>query len=145
MLALSIHSPFASDARLPERVAWADAVRHARAEAASVSGAYADQPFSFRSLGPEVAPLLARARPLGSGAGRWVLVTVRGSGETGHRTHLRERCLTAAQRFMLSLACDGIESQWVDDAVPPTDDLREAGVDLGLDCPVGLIWCEPER
>lgn len=109
-----------------------------------MSGAYAAQPFGFRPLGPEASAPLASVRPLGSGAGVWVLVTVRGTGEAGHRTHLHERCLTAAQRFMLSLACDGIESQWIDDGVPSAEALRAAGVDLGLDRPVGLIWCEAE-
>lgn len=144
MLALSVQSPFDATPRPPERVAWEEAVRHAQEAADGVSGAFAALPCGFRPLGPEADALLASVRPLGSADGGWVLVTVHGSGEAGHRMHLRERCLTAAQRFMLSLACDGVESQWVEDELPHSDAFRAVGLELGLDRPVGLIWCQTE-
>ncbi len=143
MLGLSIYSPYDSDARPREPVDWPDAMRHASEEAGGVSGAYATRPFGFCPLGPETDDLLAGIRPLGAGPGVWVLVTVRGAGELGHRTHLLERCLTAAQRFILSLACDGIDSRWVSDGMPSATTFREAGVDLRHGAPVGLVWCEP--
>lgn len=144
MLTLSIQSPFDAPSHPPETAAWEDAVLHATEEAGGVSGAFAAQPFGFRRLGPEASTLLASARPYTSTTGRWVLVTVRAVGEAGHRAHLHERCLTAAQRFMLSLACDGIGSRWIADGVPDARAFRAMGLELGPDQPVGLIWCEPE-
>ena len=67
-----------------------------------------------------------------------MLVTAPESSEPDHRAHLRERTLTAAQRFMLALACDGIDSQWVAD-VP--DARAFAGSALDGRVPVGLVWC----
>ena len=106
-----------------------------------MSGAFAVAPCEFHVL---PAPAAARLAPadLQRRAGTWVLVTVRLAREAGHRAHLRERCLTAAQRFMLSLACDGVENAWVDEA-PTPGAARDAGVGLGDQDPVGMIWCEP--
>ncbi len=80
-------------------------------------------------------------RPPGAGRGAWVLVTVRDTGEAGQRHHLRERSLTAAQRVMLALACDGVDNAWVDEGVPDAAAFRSAGADLGDGVPVGLVWC----
>ncbi len=133
VLALSVQSPFASPPAAPA----GGAVERALAEAGTVSGAYARSPYGFRRLGPAASALV---RPLREG-GAWVLVTVRGSGESGHQSHLRERCLTAAQRFMLALSCDGVDNCWHDAAVPDAAAFRAAGLDLGADVPVGLVWC----
>ena len=112
------------------------AVRRALDEARTVSGAFAASPCTFRRLSAEAA---ARLAPPRDGPARWVAVTCRTAGEEGHRTHLHERCLTAAQRFMLSLSCDGVENGWVAEA-PDAGAFRAAGVDLGATVPVGLIW-----
>ena len=134
MLALSIHLP--TDPA-PSGDGVEASVRRALDEAGSVSGAFAASPCAFRRLGPRAAARLAPPRP--APPGQWVLVTCQAAAEEGHRTHLRERCLTAVQRFMLSLSCDGVENGWV--AEPPTADaLRAAGVDLGGHAPVGLVW-----
>ncbi|WP_412061799.1 hypothetical protein [Rubrivirga sp. IMCC45206] len=116
------------------------AVDRALAEAGTVSGAYVRSPCRFRRLGPAAEALV---QPLRAG-GAWVLVTVsgsRGSAEDGHRVHLRERCLTAVQRFMLALSCEGVDNCWVDAALPTPAAFRAAGLDLGADVPVGLVWC----
>ncbi len=112
-------------------------MERALAEAGTVSGAYVRSPCGFRRLGPAAEALV---RPLRAG-GVWVLVTVRGSGESGHQSHLHERCLTAAQRFMLALSCDGVDNRWHGTAVPDAAAFRAAGLDLGADEPVGLVWC----
>ena len=103
-------------------------------------------PCAFRPVRPEAAGLLAPPRPAGGapggvpgGAGRWIVVTCEGASGKASRAHLHERCLTAAQRFMLSLSCDGIENQWVAEA-PGPDAFRAAGVALDGGYPVGLIW-----
>jgi hypothetical protein len=41
---------------------------------------------------------------------------------------------------MLSLAWDGVRNAWVGAGLPDGDAFRAAGVDLGADVPVGLIW-----
>ena len=133
MLGLSVQLPFAHS---PHE----DVVARALAAAGTVSGGYAGSPCAFVRLGAEADRLVRGLRPGGARAGEWVLVTVRGSGETAHRAHLRERSLTAAQRFMLALACDGVDSRWVD-AVPDAEAFRAAGLALGTDVPVGLVWC----
>lgn len=139
MLALgtrSLHAPRA----LPPEVGLADALSRAQHEASAVAGAFAAPPCEFHVL---PAPAAARLVPadLRRRSGTWVLVTVRQARESGHRAHLRERCLTAAQRFMLSLACDGVESTWTDDAPSPAD-ARASGVRMDGREPVGMIWCE---
>ena len=141
MLGLSIYSPHQPSGS-PEPFGWNEAIHHAQEEASGVSGAFAALPCRFRVLGPEVGALADDRRPFGRAPGAWVLVTIEGTGgESGHWQHLRERCLTAAQRFILSLACDGIHSEWVDD-VPMIDAFQKAGLELGRERPVGLIWCE---
>ena len=134
MLALRVHVP--TDPA-PSRDGVEASVRRALDEAGSVSGAFAASPCGFRPLDAGAAARLAPPRP--AAPGRWMLVTCRSAAEEGHRTHLRERCLTAAQRFMLSLSCDGVENGWVAEA-PAADAFRAAGVDLGGAVPVGLIW-----
>ena len=123
---------------LPRRPPEAEAVRRALAEAGTVSGGYAGPPCDFIPLESEAGQALAGLRPPGATVGTWVLVTARRADEPGHRVHLHERTLTAAQRFMLALACDGIDSQWVE-AGP--DVLAAAGLDLGGAVPVGAVWC----
>jgi hypothetical protein len=138
MLALSVHTPFASPA-LPDR--REDVVARAIDLAGTVSGAYATSPCAFVPLGDESRFLVDPLRPPGAGRGAWVLVTVRDTGEAGQRHHLRERSLTAAQRVMLALACDGVDNAWVDEGVPDAAAFRSAGADLGDGVPVGLVWC----
>ncbi len=138
MLALSVQSPFASP---PCPGADDDAVARAIDAAGTVSGAYARSPCAFVPLDDEARLLVDALRPRGAGRGAWVLVTVRDSGEAGQRAHLRERCLTAAQRVMLALACDGVDNAWVEDGLPDAAAFRAAGADLGDGVPVGLVWC----
>ena len=125
MLALTIQSaqPATADGGVEA------SVQRALEEAGSVSGAFAASPCAFRRLDSSVVP---------AEAGRWILVTCRAAGEEGHQTHLRERCLTAAQRFMLSLSCDGIDNEWTAET-PSAEALRGAGVSLSGAVPVGLI------
>ena len=138
MLALSVQTPFAS----PPRSSGAeDAVARAIRAAGTVSGAYATSPCAFVQLSDEARVLVDGLRPAGTAPGDWVLVTVRTSGEAGQRVHLRERCLTAAQRVMLALACDGVDNVWVEDGVPDAAAFRAAGAELSGGVPVGLVWC----
>lgn len=140
MLGLSTQTP-------PPLPSHADAVARAVASAGTVSGGYAGAPCAFHALGPDAGPLVAalleaaEAKPEAraiSEPGEWVLLTVQATREDGHRVHLLERSLTAAQRFMLTLACDGVESRWVA-AAPCALPLRASGIDGRV--PVGLIWC----
>ena len=98
--------------------------------AGAVPGAYADAPCRFVEL------------PAREGAGRDVLAVCQRAAEGGHQSHLRERSRTAAQRFILSLACDGIEAVWTGD-IPDDDALDRAGLALQGHVPVGLIRCAP--
>ena len=112
------------------------ALRRAAGAAVGVSGAYADSPVGFWPLTGTAAALVA---PLRSG-GQWVLVTCRQSDEPAHAAHLRERSLTAAQRFSLSLWRDGIDAVWVHEALPDGNAFRRAGLPIGLSEPVGVVW-----
>lgn len=135
MLGLSAQSPSARSPR-PS----ADDVRRALEMAGTVSGGYAGPPCAFVPVGPEAEHVMAPLRPIGATLGTWVLVTAPETHEDDHRAHLQERTLTAAQRFMLALACDGIDSQWVE-AVPRAEALASAGLALGAHRPVGAVWC----
>ena len=119
----------------------ADALRRAAGAALDVSGAYADSPVGFWPLDGASARLPAEAGLVADReAGQWVLVTCRHSDEPGHAAHLRERSLTAAQRFSLSLWSDGLSAVWVQDRLPDGDAFRVAGVPIGPSDPVGLVW-----
>lgn len=133
MLALSYApSPAARPAAPPPDLG--EALQRAHREARA-SGAFLEPPFAFHRLSPEAAAAVA---PRAGGGRAWVLVTVRPSDDAGHRAHTRERCLTAAQRFMLQLACDDVDSVWV---APEPGAVRAAGLDIGDGEPVGLIRC----
>ena len=133
MLGLTFHDPHAGPPA-PDPPDLGEALRRAQ-EGARASGAFLEPPFAFHPLTSVAARDLAL-----SGARAWVMVAVRPTADDGHRAHTRERCLTAAQRFMLHLACDEVESTWVEPA-PEAEAVRRAGVDLGGAEPVGLIRC----
>ena len=118
----------------------AEAVRRALETAGTVSGGYAGPPCTFVALDTDAEPILAGLRPAGAGVGTWVLVTAPESNEPAHSAHLRERTLTAAQRFMLALACDGIDSRWVP-GVPDPEALAPFCPEMSGCVPVGLVWC----
>ncbi len=124
----------------PSRPPGAEAVRRALETAGTVSGGYAGTPCTFVALGPDAELALADLRPAGADVGTWVLVAAPEADEPDHRAHLRERTLTAAQRFMLALACDGIDGRWVAD-VPEGGAFASACPDLDGCVPVGLVWC----
>ena len=119
----------------PDDVAEA-ALRRAAGAAVDVAGAYADSPVGFWPLTGEAAGLASPRRP----GGQWVLVTCRRSDEPGHAAHLRERSLTAAQRFALSLWRDGLDAVWVQDGLPDGAAFQAAGLPIGTAEPVGLVW-----
>lgn len=116
------------------------ALRRAAGAALDVSGAYADTPVGFWPLDGR-APGVAPPRD----GGMWVLVTCRHAAEPAHAAHLRERSLTAAQRFALSLWVDGLDAVWTTDGLPDGDDVRVAGIAIGAADPVGLLWIPDAR
>lgn len=143
MLALSIQSPFDAAPRPPEAVDIGTSIQRALDEAGTVSGAFASSPCRISALSPEAGSQLRAFRPAGFSGDTCVIVTVRGSSEADHRAHLQERCLTAAQRFMLALSCEGVRNAWTD-GVPDADVAGRLGVDVDGHVPVGLIWCMEE-
>lgn len=124
----------------PNSASVLEVVQRAVEEARLVSGAFTGAPCAFVRLEGAARALVQDRHPEGAGAGEWVLVTVQRSAEAGHQAHLHERCRTAAQRFVLALACEDVESVWVDEA-PGREELREAGVAIDACEPVGLVWC----
>ena len=144
MLALSVQTPFNLAPRPPEAADLGVSIQRALDEAGTVSGAFATSPCQIRILSTDVGEQLRTLRPPGFGGDTCVLVAVRGSTEVGHRAHLQERCLTAAQRFMLALSCESVCNTWTAQ-VPDGETLVRLGVDLEGHVPVGLIWCMPER
>ena len=106
----SLHTRFPGSALPPE--ARAEALRQAARDADDVPGAYIRTPWVFRE-----APGTAKAL-LDTHTGRdadWVVVTCRG-GDAG--AHARERCYTAVQRYLLSLAAEGLDATWVGTGLP---------------------------
>jgi hypothetical protein len=88
-------------------------LQQAARDAEDVPGAYSQTPWTFRQ-----APGAAK-RLLDAHAGRnaaWVVVTHR-QGDAG--AHTRERCYTAIQRYLLSLAAEGVEATWIASGLPP--------------------------
>lgn len=143
MLALSIQSPFDAPPRPPGAADLGASIEQALDEAGTVSGAFASSPCQILPLPAEAGLQLRAFRPPGFAGDTCVLVTVRGSAEAGHRAHLHERCLTAAQRFMLALSCEAVRNAWTAE-VPDGDTLARLGVEMEGQVPVGLIWCMAE-
>lgn len=112
------------------------AFRRAVGTAVEVSGAYSVPPVRFWPLASTAARLVEARRA----DGQWVLVTCATAAEPAHAAHLRERSRTAAQRFSLSLWCDGLDAVWIGDDLPERDAFRAAGLDIGTAEPVGLVW-----
>ena len=112
----------------------AAALHRAVGDAQGVSGAYADSPVGFWPLRGAAHALVAERH------GTCVLVTCRSAAEPAHAAHLRERSLTAAQRFVLSLWHDGLDAVWIADGLPAGDAFRAAGLPIGAAEPVGLVW-----
>ncbi|MEM0964222.1 MAG: hypothetical protein AAGK21_16970 [Bacteroidota bacterium] len=119
-----------------------ESVHRAVHEMGTVSGAFASAPCAFRPLDASEADFLSPRQP-SVGTGCWVLVTISGSSEADHQAHLRERSRTAAQRFLLTLACEGIQAEWVADP-PDAAELRAGGIPMGREEAIGLIWCTEE-
>lgn len=110
-------------------------------EAASgVSDEAAEASVAVLRLGAPAAARLGLRPPPAERVQGWALVTSADAADAERRAYGRERGLTAAQRFMLSLSCDGVRNGWVDSGLPDADALRAAGVDPGAAVPVGLVW-----
>ncbi len=124
----------------PPRPPGADAVHRALETAGTSSEDPAGALCAFVVIAPGAERVMAPLRPPGATVGTWVLVTVPETLEDQRRAHLQESALTAAQRFMLALACDGIDGKWVREA-PEDAALAAAGVALGAHQVVGAVWC----
>ena len=130
MVSLSPQTPFARPIR-------DDVIARALETSGVGSGGGAGSPCAFHPLGQAAASLVSALCPDGATGGAWVLVTVH--GPAGVELRLRERSLTAVQRFMLALACDDVDSRWVAET-PDTVAFRAAGVDLAGRRSIGLVW-----
>ena len=111
------------------------ALRQAARDADDVPGAYSRAPWGFDPATPEASALLdalvGRERS-------WIVVTCR-RGDAG--AHTRERCLTAVQRYLLSLAAEGVEATWIGEGLPQglaTASAVTAGEDL-----LGVLHMDP--
>lgn len=142
MPALRLHPPRLSSAHPPpgDRGALEEAVHRAFEATRGVSDESAGSPIGFLRLGRQAATRLSLHPPAAGRAQGWAIVTAADAPDAERRAHHCERCLTAAQRFMLSLSCDGVRNGWVDSGLPDADALCAAGVDLGAAVPVGLVW-----
>ncbi len=100
------------NATAPPAAFLRDALRQAERDADAVPGAYARAPWGFRPATPEAKALL----DIYDGAEQsWIVVTCRRSDA---QAHTRERCLTAIQRYLLSLAVEGVEATWIGSGLP---------------------------
>lgn len=100
------------DASAPTPAFLDAALEQAARDASDVPGAYSQAPWGFRPATPEAVALLDQH--LGPGRS-WIVVTCTRS-DAGE--HTRERCLTAIQRYLLSLAAEGIDATWVASGLP---------------------------
>lgn len=121
MFTLDTHRP---DAALPLAVSLAEALDQAARDADTVPGAYSSAPWAFRPANASVAALL---EGFGPSRRTWIVVTCAGADAEGH---VRERAYTAVQRYLLSLAVEGIDATWTADGLPPELD-RLAGLGGG--------------
>ena len=127
-----MHAPHASlpPPGLPPE-ARASALQQAARDAAAVPGAFAQQPWAFRKAPPAAKGLLD------AHSGRdaeWMVVTCRSNDDVGHT---RERCYTAVQRYLLSLAAEGVEATWIGSGLPVG--LARAAALAGADDLLGVV------
>ena len=115
------------------------------------------EPWQFYLLSPEsvstVAWLYARLleKEVGAEGARaayeqwqaipgWIAVTCR-VVETSHMERAREDCLTAVQRYSLSLWSDNIPTNWVTDTITESKELYDLiGADPQHETVLGILW-----
>ena len=120
-------------ARFPvEPPPHAAALRRAAEAARDVPGDFIEEPWRFYPMSAEKAQALAwlNARRIEEEAGPeaaaaayeqwrsvpgWVIVTCPRTDDPAQQAHYRERCLTAVQRFSLSLWSEAIRTSWIAD------------------------------
>lgn len=96
----------------PPTIGLADALARAARDADAVPGAYARAPWRFHPAPESVSAVL---EPTVEHDHRWVVVICRRNDAEGH---VRERAFTAVQRYLLSLAAEGVDATWIGTGVP---------------------------
>ena len=113
----------------------ADVLERAAREAEAVPGAYASAPWRFLAASPAAAALLEGREPSAEGwDDRWVIVVCHRGDAVGH---VKERAYTAVQRYLLSLAAEGVEATWMGAGLPMGLE-REVATEPGEDV-IGVI------
>lgn len=116
-------------------VGLAAVLDRAAREAEAVPGAYASAPWRFLAASPAATALLDGREPSAEGwEARWVVVVCR-RGDAGG--HVKERAFTAVQRYLLSLAAEGVEATWMGAGLPMGLE-REVATEPGEDV-IGVI------
>lgn len=76
--------------------------------------------------------------------GRWVVVMCPGGPlSVSEKAARHERCLTAVQRFMLSLDVDCIAAKWSSREAPEVEALIERMREVEAEEIIGAVWCMP--
>lgn len=150
-------TPAPARSGLPDEADLRVVLREASEAARDPSGQGEDL-WRFYAVGPRTRAELARlsAAPieadLGQEAARaalkqwrsvpgWIVVTCERAADPARDEHVRERSLTAVQRFSLSLWSQGLRTSWIVDLLPDSAELYDVlQVDAGAECVLGVIW-----
>lgn len=120
----------------PRAVLLDAALQQAARDAEDVPGAYSVAPWEFD---PATSPVDALLDAFAGRDQTWMVVTCeRGDADA----HTRERALTAAQRYLLSLAAEGIDATWVSADALPEEVILAMEVSAGRDL-LGVIHFDP--
>lgn len=155
-LSFALRSPDLTE-RAPAQSAMKDALARALEASRDPLGTLAVEPWQFYILSPEsvstVAWLYARLleKDVGAEGARaayeqwqaipgWIVVTCSVLGEA-EMERAREDCLTAVQRYALSLWSDNVPTNWVMDVIAEAKEMYDLlGVDPQQEKVLGILW-----
>ena len=155
-LSFALHSPDLSE-RAPAQAGMKDALARALEASRDPLGTIDVEPWQFYLLSPEtvstVAWLYARLleEEVGTEGARaayeqwqaipgWIVVTCR-VVEARVMERAREDCLTAVQRYSLSLWSDNIPTNWVMDVIAEAEEMYDLlGIDAEHETVLGILW-----
>lgn len=134
------------------------ALDRARAAADDVAGNYHTEPWRFLAIGDEAAAAVAwlhaqhveqqrgaveaaRAHEAWRQIPGWIVVTCALADDPAQAEHLQERCLTAVQRFALSLWAEDVHTRWTQPAVKDDHAFTDLlGIDPAAEFVIGVLW-----
>lgn len=157
-ISFALRSPEQNEQRAPAPATLREALVRAQEASRDPFGTLGIEPWHFYPLDADaittVAWLYARLleKEVGTESARaayeqwraipgWVVVTCHQFADEARMERAREDCLTAVQRYSLSLWSDNIPTNWVTDVITEAKELYDLiGIDPEAEVVLGILW-----